>query len=455
LLTSSPVGETAERGIGRRLRAPLIFIAVGLIAGLVRLPTVGTRGIYADEALSGLIARDPLGSLFTAVAAAESHPPLYHLILHFWRFTGPLGIRLLSVIAGGLSAAGIFVLAREFWPKRVAVLATLLTVLSPFQVWYSQVARMYSLVTLFGLVSSWLMLRLIVAGDERKRVRIAYWCSTLGMVYTHYFGLLLLAAQLVFVLTRPQPRRRQLRDVGFMLSPVVALVPWLFWAMSRHSAAYSAQLQSGIGVAPKTAILAAASFAYAAFVGDIYPRLAIILMAAGIAAIVGISLARAWPSIRASQLDRFCALAAGIPILTAAALAGAVPKLGSPRYLLLISPYVEDVDWCLRMRDAGFTIRSVGAAAVYHPDTRARDMASPVITYLMIRNSLLLLEKRGATWRVRLQLTLIHIRTIAALLSRHARTSGNRIKAAAIIRGLVDAYRHELNVPKPVSAPRY
>ena len=116
--------------------------------------------------------------------------------------------------------------------------------------------------------------------------------------------------------------------------------------------------------------------------------------------------------------------------------------------------YYEDVDWCLRMRDAGFTIRSVGAAAVYHPDTRVRDIASPLITYLMARNSLLFLEKRGATWKVRLQLTLIHIRTVIALLTRHARTSGNRIRAAAIIRGLVDAYRHELNVPKPVLAQR-
>jgi GT2 family glycosyltransferase len=55
--------------------------------------------------------------------------------------------------------------------------------------------------------------------------------------------------------------------------------------------------------------------------------------------------------------------------------------------------YQEEVDWCRRARDAGFTVLYVPAARVWHPDTLSRDALSPLVTYYIARNTLLFARK--------------------------------------------------------------
>lgn len=55
--------------------------------------------------------------------------------------------------------------------------------------------------------------------------------------------------------------------------------------------------------------------------------------------------------------------------------------------------YFEEVDWCRRAKLAGYKIRLVPTARVYHPDTRYRDQDSTLVTYYITRNSLLFTRK--------------------------------------------------------------
>jgi hypothetical protein len=55
--------------------------------------------------------------------------------------------------------------------------------------------------------------------------------------------------------------------------------------------------------------------------------------------------------------------------------------------------YHEDVEWCYRVKKAGFKLLFVPEARVWHPDTRLRDADSPLVTYYMSRNTLLFLAK--------------------------------------------------------------
>lgn len=50
--------------------------------------------------------------------------------------------------------------------------------------------------------------------------------------------------------------------------------------------------------------------------------------------------------------------------------------------------YYEEVEWCYRARQAGWHVRFVPSARVWHPDTRQRDPDSPRVTYYMARNAL-------------------------------------------------------------------
>lgn len=123
----------------------LMLAALGL--RLWRLDAV----FWYDEAFSAWLAALPLNQLLQA-AAGDVHPPGYYLLL--WAVTGLAGhneavLRLPSVLAGvGL----VWVVNRLSIAlqqgKKAVWLATALTAFSPFQVYYSQEARAYSLLML-------------------------------------------------------------------------------------------------------------------------------------------------------------------------------------------------------------------------------------------------------------------------------------------------------------------
>ncbi len=61
--------------------------------------------------------------------------------------------------------------------------------------------------------------------------------------------------------------------------------------------------------------------------------------------------------------------------------------------------YYEETDWCARAREAGYQCWLVPESKVWHKVSLQARAASPRYVYLMTRNRLLYLQKRGASWR--------------------------------------------------------
>ena len=99
--------------------------------------------------------------------------------------------------------------------------------------------------------------------------------------------------------------------------------------------------------------------------------------------------------------------------------------------------YQEDVEWCCRGRAAGFKVIYVPRARVWHPDTRWRDAASPLVTYYIARNSLLFARKARLGRRTLARVFVGHIRTLISWSIRPKwRTKRKQRDALAL--GLVD-----------------
>src|SRR5437899_1954089 len=84
----------------------------------------------------GLALRDSVADVLAGVRA-DTHPPLYFLLLHFWiRLFGEsdLALRSLSALFGVLALPVIFAAAARLAGRRVGVLAALFSALSPWQI---------------------------------------------------------------------------------------------------------------------------------------------------------------------------------------------------------------------------------------------------------------------------------------------------------------------------------
>ena len=125
--------------------AALLLLGFGL-----RVFRLQRHNLWGDEAFSLAFSKQPLAQVLAA--GAETHPPLYHVLLHFWvSLTGHslVVMRFFSVLPGGLLLALLFVLGRRMLGVPGGLLAAALCTVSSFAVYYSQETRMYAWVACF------------------------------------------------------------------------------------------------------------------------------------------------------------------------------------------------------------------------------------------------------------------------------------------------------------------
>ena len=189
----------------------LVLIVLG--GTLIRFAGLGNESIWLDEVTSILIARMDLRSA-VAWTAADIHPPLYYLALHFWLGFGEseFAVRALSAMLGVWTIVIGYALARQLFDTQVGLLSALLLALSPMHIWYSQEARMYPMVTALSLLSSYLLVmalrdsagpragRRAALRSPQARYWLGYLLFSVLALYTHYYALFVLLFQNIFML---------------------------------------------------------------------------------------------------------------------------------------------------------------------------------------------------------------------------------------------------------------
>ena len=214
-------------------RSGWILVLVLLVAFGLRLYSLPDKEMWYDEAFAVLYAENELGSIvygtITPVegAAADIHPLLYYFFLHGWMGIGqsPFLVRFPSVVFGLVSICLLFRIAKELFDAQAALLAATLAAISPFHIWYSQEARMYSLLCLLSLLSIYLFVK---AGKSNEwRHWIGFGLCTGVALYVHNLAFLIIVAlDLVVLLRRRWALLRRL-----VVAHVVSLLLFLPWLL--------------------------------------------------------------------------------------------------------------------------------------------------------------------------------------------------------------------------------
>ncbi len=228
------------------------LIGILLLAFGLRLYRIDVQSLWNDEGTSIALAARGLAEI-TQGAANDIHPPLYYYLLHFWMAgfgRSELAVRSLSAVLGTLVVLLVFALGC-LWRDdgyRIGLLAALFAALAPFQVYYSQEARMYILTALLGAVSVYTFLRLLSAwhnasGNSRRPFWAAlYIVSTILLLYSHYFAAtIIIVENLVFLFwlvagrwdRGPGIRRGIVRWVALQAVVGISYLPWLLLARQQ------------------------------------------------------------------------------------------------------------------------------------------------------------------------------------------------------------------------------
>jgi 4-amino-4-deoxy-L-arabinose transferase-like glycosyltransferase len=210
------------------------------LASVLRLYRLTAQSFWADEGNSVSLAQRSL-YLVTRGAAYDIHPPLYYYLLWGWIRIfgdGEFAVRALSVVLGVALVYITWLLGCRLGDRRIGLIAAFLAAISPFQVYYSQEARMYILAALLGALSAYFFVQLLEKASSEQSHRlllsIGWVLTTAGGLYTHYsFPVIILLQNAVFALwlleTWKQENvwQRTLGWVGLQLAVIVLYIPWL------------------------------------------------------------------------------------------------------------------------------------------------------------------------------------------------------------------------------------
>ncbi len=265
----------------------LALLAI-ILAFALSIYCLDTQSLVYDEGFSVYLARQSLSEI-TAHTAADIHPPLYYYLLHFWiNLAGDseFAIRFLSTIFGVLLVPLGYAAGKRLLSHHAGLVTAFIFVLSPARLWYSQEARMYTLVTALGLLSSYLLVRAVSLsrtssphpnplpkGEREKtplsfsgstptdRLRagdggalsltITYALANICAVYTHFYAFFIVAFQFVYLVWCYAVRRYRERRYeeerrygdnaleSLLISNLLSLIcylPWFGFVVNRFGA---------------------------------------------------------------------------------------------------------------------------------------------------------------------------------------------------------------------------
>ena len=212
---------------------PIVLFAIFLVVGTgLRFYKLDDKSLWYDE-LHSIIPTAPENSLSSVIEySTGDQPPLFFILLHSWYQVFPYDEasgKTMTAILGSLGLIAVFFLGKELGGTKIGLAAMLVTACNIFHIYYSQELRFYSLLFLMSTVSFIFFIRFI--RNQTARDQLLFTLSTIGLLYTHYFGIVIVLSQAVIFLFLQFYLRKSfsffLRGLACALITAIAFSPWI------------------------------------------------------------------------------------------------------------------------------------------------------------------------------------------------------------------------------------
>ncbi len=211
----------------------IAFVAANL---LLKLLWLGRNELAHDEPFTVYWAFRPW-SEFLGMLGTENNPPFYFLLIRLWATVSPLDagwLRLPSALFSTMAVWPLYLLGRRYGGTITAITAAVLFTLSAHHYGFAHEVRSYALFTLLTVTAFWQLMRMT---DDQPRA--TFWLAMVNvlLVYTHFFGWVVIGLQALCVLGLKEMRPRSRIWAGIAAVTVLAYLPyaWIFFQRASES----------------------------------------------------------------------------------------------------------------------------------------------------------------------------------------------------------------------------
>jgi 4-amino-4-deoxy-L-arabinose transferase-like glycosyltransferase len=240
-----------------RSRSTSWLLLVVLFGFGIRFAAIDFQSLWRDEIdaagfgspemrMGEVLAASDFQMLAQSLTQGGFNGPLYFIALQQWtRMAGDtaFALRFPSAVFGTLAVPLIYVLARRLLrrtpndgiSRRAALISAWLVAISPYFVWYSQEAKMYTEVTALAIAAIYALRRAVDTTESRRAWpwwALAVAATTLAM-YSHILAALLIGVEVVlFLLWWPQSRRHWLGGLSALAALTLPYLPLIGWQLA-------------------------------------------------------------------------------------------------------------------------------------------------------------------------------------------------------------------------------
>lgn len=215
----------------RETRIRYALSALVLTAFALRAYHLDFQSLWRDEVDTITFATRALPRLLSTFTRPKENGPLYFLLLRPWiALAGgsEFSVRFFSLTCGVLVIPLAYALGRRWLSPLVSMLGALLMAFSPYLIWYSQEAKMYTLITFLTMLSLYFYVEALTRGQWPYWA--AYVVTTSFCLYAHILAALIILLEIIlFVIWWPRHRARfkpWLAAIGCVTLPYIPLGLW-------------------------------------------------------------------------------------------------------------------------------------------------------------------------------------------------------------------------------------
>lgn len=200
------------------------ILLLGLVLRLVSI----NQSLWLDEATSAILARDfSIPDILTKFSPGDFHPPLYYFALKLWSLvfgTSEFALRGMSIFAGLGGIYILYLVVRDLFNKRAALIASLLLATSGLHLYFSQEARMYQLASFFILLSIYFFVKIEKNNSAGEWLKFSIFTALSGM--THYMTIFIIPVFWIYGFIN---RKKINWFKKLITSHIILLIFGLFW----------------------------------------------------------------------------------------------------------------------------------------------------------------------------------------------------------------------------------
>lgn len=209
-----------------------VLLAILIIATFLRFFKLNYQSLWLDEIYS-IVPADPKWPVSMIIEyCKKDQPPTYFLSLHYWfkyfPYTDFYG-RVFSAITGVLGVLAMFFLGKQFKDTYTGLFASFITAINYFHIYYSQEVRFYSLLFLLTVVSYLFFLKCCKKPTALNY--IIYCLVATALIYTHYYGIIVLITQFVIFLLIIWKSERNWKFIIYSIASGIIIIllfqPWI------------------------------------------------------------------------------------------------------------------------------------------------------------------------------------------------------------------------------------